>query len=423
MGLIGRLAARRTAVLVAEVPGWARTRCAVEQQVRSRGWRLADSPADADLLVVCGDPGPRFAAALDLVWAQLPGPRARAQVLDPAGVAAALDDAAAQLADEAAQRHDAGARPDEPPQGVPATDTSIGADAADAPDDDAPDDDAPDDDAPDDDADGAAPPAWDDPHPGSTDQDETDQDDGEAPGADEATGDSDHDGDTDDDSMGDGDMSHGDMGDGDMGGMDMPMPGGIPLAGGAGDEELPDPDGLDLDVLHLPLGPVLPHWPAGLLLHTTVQGERIVAARAEVLEPAADAPAGGSLHGTPAGRWDAVATLLALAGWADTAAAAARLRDAALTDAVPERESERLARRVRRSRLLRWSLRGVGVLPEGDAADRLAHWLAGTAHGQPITLQQVADLVTGLDLATARLVVASLDLDTTAREPVPVEGA
>ncbi|WP_222195092.1 hypothetical protein [Modestobacter italicus] len=416
MGLITRLAARRTAVLVAEVPGWGYTRCTLEQRVRSRGWRLADSPADADLLVVCGEPGPRFAAAVELVWAQLPGPRSRVQALDPADVAAALDAAAGQLADEATQRQDAQDRPAGPAQGVPATDTSVGTD------------DAPGDGGADADA---RPPAWDDPHPGAVHEGEqghhdTDptQEHGDMDHGDMDHGDMDH-GDMDHGDMDHGDMDHGDMDHGDMdhGDMDMPMPGGIPLAGGGGADQLPDPDQLDLDVLHVPLGPVLPHWPAGLLLHTTLQGELVVAARAEVLEAARTPPAGGSLHGTTAGRWDAAATLLAVAGWSDAATAAVRLRDAALTGPVPEREAQRLARRVRRSRLLRWSLRGVGVLPEGDAADRLGHWLSGSAHGAPITLTELADLVTGLDLATVRLVVASLDLDTSVREPVEVGAA
>jgi len=126
------------------------------------------------------------------------------------------------------------------------------------------------------------------------------------------------------------------------------------------------------------------------------------------------------LTGTPAGRWDAVAALLSVAGWADAAAAAARLRDAALSGADTSRDGDRLARRIGRSRVLRWSLRGVGQLPEGDAHDRLLHWLSGAGQLRPITLEEVAGLVTGLDLATARLVVASLDLDTTVRTAVPV---
>ncbi|MCZ2815982.1 hypothetical protein [Modestobacter sp. VKM Ac-2984] len=350
---LSSLAARRTTVLAVEVPGWSRTRCALEQHARTRGWRLADSPADADLLVVCGRPGARLTAAVDHVWGQLPGPRARAEVTTADAVPAALDRAAAELADGTVQRRDADARPADPDPGTTAT-----------------------------------------------------GDDGEM---DMGDGDMDH-----------GDMDHGDMDHGDMD-MDMPMPGGIGLAGGGGDDQLADPDSLDLDVLHVPLGPVLPHWPAGLLLHTTLQGDLVVAARAEVLLPADDdSPTDPPVHGTPAGRWDAVATLLALAGWDDSAVRAARVRDELLAGGQPP-GADRLARRITRSRLLRWSLRGLGRLPEGDAHDRLRHWLTGTEERRSTELSTVADLVTGLDLASARLVVASLDLDTADRVTVPVE--
>ncbi|MGY1841631.1 MULTISPECIES: hypothetical protein [unclassified Modestobacter] len=444
MGLITRLAVRRAAALVVEVPGWSTSRCAVERELRARGWRMAVSPADADALVLCGRPGARLAAAVDHAWTQLPGPRARVSVASPDGAAAALDRVAADLADDAAQRRDAADRPGEPPQGAGATD---------AVDDDHRDDGGEDDDTvhghADDDETGE-PPAFDDPgpqddgdddpgadsdfHPGDHgdmdhgDSDSHPGDHGQMDHGDSGVGDMDH-GDMDHGGMDHGGMDHGGMDHGGMdhggmdhGGMDMPMPGGIMLAGSGDEDQLPDPDGLDLDVLHVPLGPVLAHWPVGLLLHTTLQGELIVGARAEVLEPGAPPP-GDDLHGSPAGRWDAVATLLALAGWADAAATAARLRDAALAGALPQADAERLARRVRRSRLLRAALRGLGRLPEGDAHDRLLHWLDGHAPQRAITTDEVADLVTGLDLASARLVVASLDLDTTDRHRVPVESA
>ena len=57
MGLttwIGRSSTARARVLVVEVPGWALTRVATEQAVGARGWRPALSPADADVLMVCG---------------------------------------------------------------------------------------------------------------------------------------------------------------------------------------------------------------------------------------------------------------------------------------------------------------------------------------------------------------------------------
>ena len=60
----------------------------------------------------------------------------------------------------------------------------------------------------------------------------------------------------------------------DHGGMDMARPGGSPLPR-EGDD---DRDGLEMDVLHVPLGPVLPHWPAGLVVWCVLQGDVIVSA-------------------------------------------------------------------------------------------------------------------------------------------------
>ncbi|HET6635675.1 MAG TPA: hypothetical protein VFH77_11710, partial [Streptomyces sp.] len=57
----------------------------------------------------------------------------------------------------------------------------------------------------------------------------------------------------------------------------------------AGDRSLPmadrgeDRDGLMLDVLHLPLGPFLPHWPAGLVVDVELQGDVVQQARARDL--------------------------------------------------------------------------------------------------------------------------------------------
>jgi hypothetical protein len=51
----------------------------------------------------------------------------------------------------------------------------------------------------------------------------------------------------------------------DMGEVDMGMPGGLPMA-----ERGEDRDRLKLDRLHVPLGPVLPDWPAGLLVRLVV---------------------------------------------------------------------------------------------------------------------------------------------------------
>ena len=159
-----RVATPRPMVLAA--PGAHRTRFAVEAALRTRGWVAVDSPARADVLVVCGDPGPELTAALDVVWDQLPSPRARVLVDDPAQVDDALAEARDLLADGAAQRDDLASR-------------------------------------------GAGP----------------------------------EDGD---------------------------MPGRLDMAGSA-----PDRDGLELEQLHVSLGPALTAWPAGLRLDVAIQGDEI----------------------------------------------------------------------------------------------------------------------------------------------------
>ncbi|MDN4175803.1 hypothetical protein QWY28_22775, partial [Nocardioides sp. SOB77] len=214
-----------------------------------------------------------------------------------------------------------------------------------------------------------------------------------------------------------GGMDHGGM---DHGGMDL-SPGGIPLAEGGEDR-----DGLEMDVLNVRLGPVLPHWPAGLVVHCSLQGDVIVDARAELLDEA-DHHDGGSV-GT-ARRLDNIAALLALTGWDGAAVEARRLRNDALedTDAV-NRGVGRLRRRVRRSRALRWSLRGLRPLTgdavqeqglpadaAGDTYDRLIGMLdraaaTGAVEARTLSTDQLAAAVIGLDLAAARLVVASLDI-------------
>jgi hypothetical protein len=348
---IARSAARHAHALVVEVPGWWRTRAAVERAVLVRGWRLAFSPADADVLVVCGEPGPRFGDAVELVWQQMPGPRVRVDVQEYADVATRLDEAYARLLDTDHHRHDARNRP--------AASDLLGEPAEDA-------------------------------------------------GMDHG---------------GHGDMDHGDM---DRGGheghgnMDM-SPGGIPLAEGGEDR-----DGLEMDVLDVRLGPVLPHWPAGLVLRCSLQGDVITTAHAELVDTIQHDDA--DPH-DPARRLDNLASVLTLAGWDDAAAQARRIRDAALGLGGEEGADARLARlrrKVRRSWLLRWSLQGLRPLSEddvdrhglpadatGDSYDRLIRMLdradAGE-HAPAYSTDHLAHLVTGLDLATARLVVASLDV-------------
>jgi hypothetical protein len=126
---------------------------------------------------------------------------------------------------------------------------------------------------------------------------------------------------------------------------------------------------------------------------------------------------------------DNIAALLALAGWGDAAAEARGIRDALLDgghDTEVSARTARLVRRVGRSRVLRWSLRGVRPLSgedlrehglptalAGDTYDRLLRMLEEAetdVGGERASTDQLGPLVTGLDLATARLVLASLDL-------------
>ncbi|WP_432534668.1 hypothetical protein [Kineococcus arenarius] len=377
-----------------EVPGATGQRIAVERAVAARAWVLARSPAEADVLAVCGHPGPQMREAIARVWEQLPGPRTRVDVVVPEKADAALDAASSALLQEAPHREDARSRTDAGAQEHDTDHEESG-------------------------------------H-GDTDHEESghgDMDDGDMDHGDMDHGDMDH-----------GDMDHGDM---DHGDMDMPMPGGIGLASGRRDR-----DGLEMDVLHVPLGPVLPHWPAGLVLTCTLQGDVVVEAGAELLDPGEDL--GGPGTGDPrrdvlVARCDAVARLLAVAGWDSAADQATRVRDRCL-DGVPLAECaaavERLARRVTRSRSLRWSLRGSSI-PTGpgglegvELLDRVLDWLeqarvAGQAPAGPaelggevtgegtgegvtrwgaerVSLEALSDLVSGLDLAAVRLVVAGV---------------
>ncbi|GMA41922.1 hypothetical protein [Mobilicoccus caccae] len=225
MGLtdvLARAAVRRSHVLVIEVRGRWRTRVAVERAVASRGWLLALSPADADVVAVCGHPGPQLAEAVERVWHEMPGPRVRVDVADEAEVASRLDEARTALLDTPRHHDDARTRPF-------AADL-IASNSADT-----------DDEASSGDGDD-----------GTADEG-SGEDNGQGGGCDQGQ----HDGHQGHDAHGD--MDHGDMDHGDMDHGDMEMaPGGIPLAGGAEDR-----DGLEMDVLEVPLGPVLPHWPPG----------------------------------------------------------------------------------------------------------------------------------------------------------------
>lgn len=220
------------------------------------------------------------------------------------------------------------------------------------------------------------------------------------------------------------------------------MPGDVPMA-----DRAEDRDGLMLDQLHLPLGPALPEWPAGLIVHTAIQGDVIQHATVDLVGLA-------EAGGTPDPRWSAVrpldscAGMLALAGWRDAAATAYRLRDRLLARAGTDGGAAGLgswARRVQRSQTLRWLLAGLGTVPDGpgtpaelagDALARLDRWInlalrapgrlgdrsAVIANaGRDTALDRARQarwilavlprVLEGTELGTARLTVASLDPD------------
>src|SRR5260370_29378823 len=65
-------------------------------------------------------------------------------------------------------------------------------------------------------------------------------------------------------------------------------PPGDPPPGGNPSPRTPlgaDRDGLRLDQLHVPLGPVLPDWPAGLVVHLTLQGDVVQHAEVQAVGP------------------------------------------------------------------------------------------------------------------------------------------
>ncbi|MAU81303.1 MAG: hypothetical protein CME34_05425 [Gordonia sp.] len=361
--LLARLAVRRVHVLVVAAAGNRILEVVVDAKVRERGWVVAESPADADVLAVVGTSGPRLTEAIEQVWQQLPGPRVRIQVDERSQVDPAFDQAVVELSDIDRQRDDA----DEHAQ------------------------------------------------------------------------------------MDHGQMDHGGMDHGGMdhGGMDhgSMAPAGIPLAEGADDR-----DGLEMDVLHLPLGPIMTHWPAGLVVQCTLQGDVVVDAQVDVLDAEALVASGADSTVEAVNHCSVVVDVLALAG-AENVAAQARAVRALLVDDELERARAELGplyRRIRRSSPLRWSLRGLGVLDHdraeelgvdeylpaltGDVHDRMLARLSviGGADGEeggpfvtPLHWRcgelLIPELIVGLDLAATRLVIASLGIDV-AQMVIPAPG-
>jgi hypothetical protein len=459
MGLTGRAgswfataASARPHVLIAAVPGFADLRIAAEAAAARHHAVLAASAADADVLLVAGRPGPQLTLAIDVLWAQLPGPRARVQVATADDLDDAFAVASEMLADTVTQRADAHARGDTwaGPSDTSDTDVARMMPAADQGHDSTT-------------MRGPRPS----PPPGPS---------GGAPRQ-SGAGHTAHGDDVAGSGMRGGHPGAHDMGDdrqprqvdarpacdispapsslvhdiGSMGEMD--MPGGLMMA-----ERAEDRDGLKLDVLHVPLGPFLPGWPAGLVIHARLQGDIIQSAHAQVLDhsrddPALDDPAFDDLAvaDVPGGdavikdraravaALDALAALLTAADWRHAAAEARAVRDDLRADPTGADASvrlRRLDRRVARSRVLRARGTSLGCIdPSGAGADlagdsvaRWLRWLAiatsavsAGSPGRPPTvpqrtsttrqrLEHATGLIVGLDLGAARVLIASLDI-------------
>ena len=201
------------------------------------------------------------------------------------------------------------------------------------------------------------------------------------------------------------------------------MPGGIPLAEGAEDR-----DGLEMDELHLPLGPVLAHWPPGVVLRVTLHGDVVVAAEVERLAASVVGQPDDSIV-RAARLLDAAGSVLALAGLPAESARARRLRNRCL-DGELEGGSEvaALGDRVRRKRVLRWVLDGLTIEGSHGGSERLRDRLTGlferardelegsaTTHLRP-DVQALHTLVRGMELAAVRLWVAALMPDLAEHE-------
>lgn len=201
------------------------------------------------------------------------------------------------------------------------------------------------------------------------------------------------------------------------------MPDGIPLAEGAEDR-----DGLEMDEVHLPLGPVLAHWPAGVVLRVTLHGDVVVDAEIEQLATSRAGQHDDAI--TRAARLlDAAGSVLALAGLPAESARARRLRDGCLDGELDGGlEVARLGDRVGRLRVLRWVLGGLAVEGSHGGSEQLHDRLRGLFEraraaldgDAPPPVSQAAEalsmLVRGMELAGVRLWVAALMPDLAEHE-------
>jgi len=202
------------------------------------------------------------------------------------------------------------------------------------------------------------------------------------------------------------------------------MPDGIPLAEGAEDR-----DGLEMDELHLPLGPVLAHWPAGVLLQVTLHGDVVVDAAVEQLAASGTGLRPDDAIVRAARLLDAAGSVLALAGLPAESARARRLRDRCLDGELDGgREVAGLGDRVGRRRVLRWVLGGLAVEGSHSGSEQLHDRLTGLFERARAELdgeapqhvtqgaQALPTLVRGMELAAVRLWLAALMPDLAEHE-------
>ena len=368
---LARWAFSRPHVLVFGGPGTEPLRWQLEAELDRRAWRIADAPADADAVVVLGRPGLALAAAADLLFRQVPAPKVRVDVLHAHDLPERLVDAAEDLHNRAEQSRLVRSAASSHEKGNE--------------------------------------------HGGDNEHSEHTQPPthhaAAGTGAEERAGGHAH-----------GEMQHGAAGE-DLGAGDVHVHHDGEVAGLAMASTAPDRDGLDLDSLDVSLGPWLPGWPTGLVVQGALQGDVLTGVRAHWLD--ADHVTPGPPGSLDVQALDLLAGFLVVAGWPRAAAEARAARTALLTRLDDGRRlAQRVARRVGGSRTLAWQVRGLGVAGDGDVLDRLRGWCAvaadpASAPPHSFTVEELADLLEGAELAAVRLVVASAaPLQVPRRHPV-----
>ncbi|MCG7522933.1 hypothetical protein MHW47_00490 [Streptomyces sp. OfavH-34-F] len=470
-GLALRAAAARPRVLLATLPGGAAARLEAERLLRLRDWPLVATPAQADVLLIAGPDCPDLHPALNRLWQDLPAPRARVHAPGAGDVEAALETGQARLTtpvDQCTQAEaPAGAGRSGDDAGPHHQESRGGEDH--------------------DEGHGDANGSHDEHDDGNGDHHhdaEAQRGDSQADPQDEHH--EAHDG----HGGGEGDTSqgHGDHeAHGGHGGGDMEMPGGLPMAEQGEDRDglmldqlhvglgplLADwPAGLTIRVTLQ--GDVVQEAKVEEPLRSDTTGREAFWVQ-PWLRAAAGEPVsvGEAARRRAAAHLDSLARLLSVAGWPAETIVARRLRDDLLDGAPGEGFAprlERFARRVGRSRTLAWMTRGIGQVSTeeareagvsgpaaragGDATDRYRQWLADLRRDvgrleEPSPLRPAREesprgcwrgddppsapliallpgLLTGAELAAARLIVASLDPDldelATARSEVEARG-